>query len=74
MIEKVINVDRMEHIISVFGSFDENLKIIEEELGVKVADRDSELKITGEAENVMHAEQAIEGLLSLAAKGENIDT
>jgi len=63
----------MEYVISVFGSFDENLRIIEQELGVKVTDRDSELKIVGEAENVMYAERAIEALLSLVAKGEGID-
>ena len=73
MVEKRINVDRMEYVISVFGSFDENLRIIEQELKVKVTDRDSELKIAGEAENVMYAERAIEALLSLVAKGENID-
>lgn len=73
MIEQRMNVDRMEHIISVFGSFDANLRIIENELGVSVTDRDSELKITGEAENVMHAEKAIEGLLQLVAKGEAIN-
>ena len=72
--EKIINVDRMENIISVFGSFDENLRIIEDELHVKVTDRDSELKLSGGAEEVMYAERAIEGLLSLAAKGENIDS
>jgi phosphate starvation-inducible PhoH-like protein len=64
----------MEHIISVFGSFDENLRIIETELGVHVTDRDSELKISGEPEQVIYAERAIEALLSLAAKGENIDS
>lgn len=73
MVEKRMNVDRMEYVISVFGSFDENLRIIEQELRVKVTDRDSELKIVGEAENVMYAERAIEALLSLVAKGENID-
>jgi len=73
MVEKRINVDRMEYVISVFGSFDENLRIIEQELKVKVTDRDAELKITGDAENVMYAERAIEALLSLVAKGENID-
>jgi len=73
MVEKRINVDRMEYVISVFGSFDENLRIIEQELKVKVTDRDSELKIAGDAENVMYAERAIEALLSLVAKGENID-
>ena len=73
MVEKRINVERMEYIISVFGSFDENLRMIEQELGVKVTDRDSELKITGEAENVMYAERTIEALLNLVAKGESID-
>lgn len=73
MIEQTIKVDRMEHIISVFGSFDQNLRIIETELGVKVLDRDDLIHICGEAEDVMLAEKAINGLLTLAAKGENID-
>ena len=73
MIERSIAVDRVENIISVFGSFDQNLRLIETELGVTVLDRDSELRISGEAENVMYAEKAINGLLSLAAKGETID-
>ena len=73
MIEQTIKVDRMEHIISVFGSFDQNLRIIETELGVKVLDRDDMIHICGEPEDVMLAEKAINGLLTLAAKGENID-
>ena len=73
MIERTMAVDRMEQIISVFGSFDRNIHIIEDELHVKVIDRESELHITGEAEDVMFAEKAITGLLSLAARGENID-
>ena len=73
MTERTIEVDRVENIISVFGSFDQNLRIIETELGVSVSDRESELRISGEAEAVMHAEKAINGLLSLAAKGESID-
>lgn len=73
MTERTIAVDRMEYLISVFGSFDQNLRIIETELGVKVADRDSELKISGEAEDVMLAEKAINALLTLAARGESID-
>ena len=73
MIEKTIEVERMEHVIQVFGSFDQNLRIIESELGVKVLDRDDQLHICGEAEDVLLAEKAINGLLMLAAKGENID-
>lgn len=71
--EKSMNVGRMENIISVFGSFDENLRIIEKQLDVKVTDRDSEIKISGEPEQVMLAERAILGLLSLASRGETID-
>lgn len=72
MTERSISVDRMEHIINIFGSFDENLKIIEDELNVRVTDRDSELKICGDEEQTALAEKAIEGLLELAARGENI--
>ena len=66
MIEKTMEVERMEHVMRVFGSFDQNLRIIETELGVKVQDRDDAL-------HVMLAEKAIGGLLTLAARGENID-
>ena len=73
MIEKTMEVDRMEDVISVFGSFDQNLRMIETEYNVRVTDRDEQIHITGEAENVLYAEKAIAGLLSLAAKGEEID-
>ena len=32
MIERSMAVDRMEHVMRVFGSFDQNLRIIEEDL------------------------------------------
>ena len=73
MIDRTIEVERMEHVINVFGSFDQNLRLIETELNVKILDRDNLIHITGEAENVMLAEKAINGLLELAARGENID-
>jgi phosphate starvation-inducible PhoH-like protein len=68
-----MSVDRLEHIISVFGSFDENLRLIENELDVRITDRNSELYLSGDDENIMYAERAITGLLTLAAKGESID-
>ena len=73
MIERPLPIDRMENVISVFGSFDQNLRIIETELGVRVTDRDDQLRISGEAEDVMAAEKAINGLLQLASRGEAID-
>ena len=73
MIEKTIAVDRMETVMGVFGSFDQNLRIIEENLSVSVVERADQIHITGEAENVMLAERAISSLLALSSKGENID-
>ena len=72
MTEQTINIERMEDAIDVFGSFDENIRLIEHELGVSVVNRGSELKISGEAEDVMHAVKAVEGLLGLAGRKETI--
>lgn len=75
MTERVMEVERMEDVISVFGSFDRNLRMIEEELQVTVQDREAQIHIQGEDElNVCLAEKAINGLLRLAARGENIDS
>ena len=71
--ERIVAVDRVENILNVFGSFDQNLRLIEKELGVRVSDRDSELRISGDEEHTALAEKTIEGLLSLASKGETID-
>lgn len=73
MIEQTISMERMEEAVNIFGSFDENIRIIERELGVTVVSRDGELKVSGEAENVMYGVKAIEGLMSLSARGETIN-
>ena len=72
MIEQTINIERMEDVVDVFGSFDENIKLVEHELNVTVVSRDDQLKVSGEAENVMHAVKAIERLLGLAGRKETI--
>ena len=73
MIESIVNADRVEDLISVFGSFDENIKRIEEALNVNIVNRGTELKITGEEEAVDKAIRTLDGLLTLASKGEVID-
>jgi len=73
MSEITMSVDRLENIISVFGSFDENLKQIEEEFRVNIIDRNSELTISGDEENIHFAQRTINGLLTVVAKGESID-
>ena len=70
MFEQIINFDRMEQAGALFGSFDENIKLIENQYSVNVISRGSDLKITGEAENVAKAVRAVNGLLLLINKGE----
>lgn len=72
-VDRIVNADRVEDLITVFGSFDENMKTIEQELNVTIVNRGTELKITGDEEASYKAAQALEGLLSLASKGETID-
>lgn len=70
MFEQVISVDRMEQAVSLFGSFDENVKLVEAHYNVKIVSRGSELKISGDAENVAKATRAVNGLLMLINRGE----
>ena len=46
MSERIINAERIEQIINVFGSFDENIKRIEQTYGVKITNRGTELKLS----------------------------
>ncbi len=71
--ERSVNAERVEDMIAVFGSFDENIRRIESELGVSVVDRGTELKVSGEEEAVDKAVRTLESLLLLSAKGEQID-
>ena len=73
MAEITLSVDRLENVIAVFGALDENLRIIENELHVNITDRNSEIVISGEIENVAMAERTVNGLLTLASKGEAVD-
>ena len=73
MIERMVNVERVEDLIAVFGSFDENIRRIEDALSVSIVNRGNELKIVGDPEAVDKAARTLEGLLTIAARGETID-
>ncbi|MCI5976181.1 MAG: PhoH family protein [Candidatus Faecousia sp.] len=73
MIERIVDAQRMEDIISVFGSFDENIKRIEDEFHVSIVNRGTELKVSGDEEAADRAVRTLEGLLTLSSKGEQID-
>ena len=71
--ERIVNADRVEDLIAVFGSFDENIKRIEGALQVQIINRGTELKVSGDEENVDKAVRTLDGLLALSSKGETID-
>ncbi|MBR7092876.1 MAG: PhoH family protein [Clostridia bacterium] len=71
MFEQSISADRMEQVVALFGSFDENIRLVEEHFGVSVINRDGELKVAGpDAEKVAGAVRALGALLQLINRGE----
>ena len=72
MAEITVNAERVEQLVDVFGSFDENIKRIEQELNVRIINRGTELKVTGDPEEADRGARALNGLLYLAGKGESI--
>ena len=65
--EQRISIVRMEQAVNIFGSFDENIRLLEKEFNVTVTNRDGELRISGEAEDVMHAAKAVQAMLTLSS-------
>ena len=70
--EQRISIERLEQAVNIFGSFDENIRLLEQEFSVAVVNRDGELRVEGEAENTMLACKAIQALLTLSSRGEAI--
>ena len=73
MVERTINIERLEQMTDIFGSFDENIGILEKELGITVLNRNTELKVVGEEAKADRAVRVIESLLVLSSKGEGIN-
>lgn len=70
MAEQTITFDAMEQAASLFGAFDENIRLIENEFSVSIISRGSNLKIVGDDENVALASRAVKSLLGLIDRGE----
>ena len=72
MAERSVVVNNMDSLLNLFGSYDENIKIIQSELGVDILSRGGDIKITGPEYGVERAYSCISGLLKIADRGENI--
>ena len=53
--EQRIGIERMEEAVNLFGSFDENIRLLEAEFQVQAVNRGGEIVVSGEPENVMLA-------------------
>jgi phosphate starvation-inducible PhoH-like protein len=72
--ELAINIEDMEQAANLFGNFDENIKLIEEGLDVKIVLRGGTIKITGEEKNVESADKLFNKLMGMIEKGDVITT
>ena len=68
--EQRISIERLEQVVNLFGSFDENIRLLEHEFEVTVVNREGELRVEGGEENVSLACKSIQALLTLSSSGE----
>ena len=70
--EQRISIERMEQAVNLFGSFDENVRLIESKFKVTISNREGELRVNGEVEDTMLAVKALNALLTISNRGEPI--
>lgn len=68
-----LTLDSMDAYMSLFGLNDQNVALVEQECGVAVSLRCSELFLTGEAEDAALAESVILKLLEMIRRGDLVD-
>ncbi len=71
--EQVLNIDSIEILMALFGSFDQNIVYIEEEIGVQITARETQLRITGDEEQVRLAANVIQKLVDMLRNRETLD-
>lgn len=70
--ENRIVIDNMEHVMNLFGKFDENIKVIEQTFNVNIINRGTEVKVAGLG-NIELATKTVLKLLEIAKRGEIIN-
>ena len=71
MADRIINVDRMEDIVGIFGNLDTNVELIEEEFNVRISYRNGEIKVSGDIEDADKAAKVLEGVLLMVGRGQS---
>lgn len=73
MTEKNIPVLNSEHLMKLFGNFDENIKLLEQKLDAKITMRDDGIKIIGDDAAVEKASRTLLSFLEFMERGEELN-
>ncbi len=69
---ELIEVRTGDQMKELFGSFDKNAKLLEQELGVEIFTHDTSVKILGEDVKCAHAGKVVRALLEMIERGETL--
>lgn len=72
MAEKSLVITNMNDMLNLFGSFDSNIRIVQDEFNVNIINRGSEVKVSGNEADVNKALSCLESLLKIAKNGDDI--
>jgi len=71
--DRLIEIENISQMIELFGKFDENIKLLEEELDVQIVVRQTQLHLLGKDQSVDLAYTVIKKLLDSIKEGGRID-
>lgn len=71
MIDRKIHIGTSDEALSLFGEYDENLKLLEKRFNVKIFARGNEVTVRGRKKNVDKAEHAAKNILMKLKQGTN---
>lgn len=74
LFEQLVDIERVEQLIGLFGNFDENIKRLEKEYNVNITSHGGQIKVIGDTENVLKACKALNCLISMINKGETVNS
>ena len=72
MSEITVNVENIDDIISLFGSYDANVNLLQKQYNVSILSRGNDIRINGDEQNVKSAASTVETLLGMIRRGEAV--
>lgn len=73
MLEQSINTDNLRNIADLFGSFDENMNLLQKEFNVSIINRGGNIKIFGDINDVSNVKKIIEVMIHSLKSNKALD-